>query len=146
MNYYGNNNQMMNQLMRQRDSIDNLISQYSQPQAPIQNIINQNGVDFEARILANGEDISNIIVNRKTLFVDEKNKKVLVKELDGTISKTYDIIIPKDEKDIKIEELQNEVNKLKEVIENGEFSNIKSTSKIEQSAGSNPKFNGNTKQ
>ena len=44
-----NNQTMINQLMRQKDNIDSLIQQYSQP-IPVQNIINT-GVDFEARIL-----------------------------------------------------------------------------------------------
>ena len=37
---YGPNQGMINQLLRQKDNIDNMISQYSQPQQPIQNIIN----------------------------------------------------------------------------------------------------------
>lgn len=142
MNYFNNNSQMLNQLMRQRDSIENLIGQYSQPQAPIQNIISAGGTDFEAKVLTNGEDVSNIIINKRTLFVDEKNGKVLVKEIDGTISKEYQIIVPKDEKDLKIEELQEEINKLKEVVGNAGFIDTKSSVKVEQSTGSNTKPNG----
>ena len=62
-NYYNPNQGIMNQLLRQKDSVENLIQQYSQMpnQAPIQNIINQgSNLEFEARILTNGEDISNI--------------------------------------------------------------------------------------
>ena len=115
-NYYSNQN-MMNNLLRQKESIENLITQYSQPQAPVQNIINTgSSLDFEARILTEGEDISNIAINRKTLFVDEKNKKVSVKELDGTISKQYDIVVPKDAKDLKIEELEKRLKEMEEKI------------------------------
>ena len=111
-NFYPNQN-MMNNLLRQKENIENLISQYNQPQAPVQNIINTgSSLDFEARILTDGEDISNIAINKKTLFVDEKNKKVAVKELDGTISREYEIVVPLDEKDKKILELEN---KLKEM-------------------------------
>ena len=112
---YNPNQGIMNQLLRQKDNVENLIQQYSQmpSQAPIQNIINQNtNLEMEARILNNGEDISNIGITRRTLFVDEKNKKVVIKELDGTISKEYEIIVPLDEKDKKILELEN---KLKEM-------------------------------
>lgn len=110
--YYSNQN-MMNNLLRQKENIENLINQYNQPQQPIQNIINTgSSLDFEARILNDGEDISNIAINRRTLFVDEKNKKVSIKELDGTISKEYEIIVPLDAKDKKILELEN---KLKEM-------------------------------
>lgn len=142
MNYLGNNNQMINQLMRQRDNIDNLIGQYSQPQAPIQNFISTNGgTDFEAKVLTNGEDISNIMITKRTLFVDEKNKKVVIKETDGTISKEYEIVVPKDEKDLKIEELEQEIIKLKEVVGNGKPINSEPISKVEQPNTSTTKPN-----
>ena len=108
MNYYNQN--MIDQLMRQKDKIDSMLNQYSQP--PVQNIINTNGVDFEAKELKNGEDVTNILIQRKTLFIDEANKKIYIKEVDGNISKTYDIVVPKDEKDIKIEELENKIKRL----------------------------------
>ena len=108
MNYYPNQ-AMLNQLFRQKDNIDNLISQYQQP--PVQNIINT-GTDFEARILKENEQVENILINRKTMFLDEQNKKLYIKEVDGTISKEYEIVIPLDEKDKKILELES---KLKEM-------------------------------
>lgn len=103
---------MMNQLYRQKDNIENMIAQYSQgmmnPQAPVQNIINttSNGSETEVRFLNKDEDISNIIVSKRTLFIDENKAKILIKETNGTISKSYDIIVPKDEKDLKIEKLE----------------------------------------
>ena len=109
------NNPMTNQLLRQKEQIENLIQQYNQP-TPIQNFINTTGLDFEAKILTNGEDISNIMINRRTLFVDEKNHKVVVKEMDGTISKEYEIVVPKDEKDLKIEELEKKLQEMEERI------------------------------
>ena len=112
--FYNPNANMLNQLMRQKENIDNLINQYSQPQAPVQNIINTNSnIDFEAKILKDDEDISNIMISRKTLFIDEKNAKVYIKEIDGNISKTYDIIVPKDKKDIEIDNLKKEIYNLK---------------------------------
>lgn len=110
MSYYSNQN-MLNQLLRQKDNVENLISQYTQPQQPIQNIINT-GTDFEARILKDDEEVSNIFINKRTMFLDKKNKKLLIKELDGKISEEYEIIIPLDEKDKKILELEK---KLKEM-------------------------------
>ena len=82
MAYYNPNQPMINQLMRQKDNVENLISQYSQP--PVQNIITT-GTDFEAKII-DDEDINNILINKRTMFLDKKNKKVMVKELDGKIS------------------------------------------------------------
>lgn len=114
-NFYGynpNNQNMINQLMRQKENIDNMIQQYSQPQAPVQNIINTStGLDFEAKILKDGEKPENIFIQRRTMFLDRNNKKVFVKEIDGNISESYDIIVPLDEKDKKIMELER---KLKE--------------------------------
>ena len=112
---YGNNQGLMNQLLRQKDNVESLIQQYSQmpQQAPIQNIINQGvPMEFEARILKDGEDAMNIAIQRRTLFVDEKQKKVIIKELDGTISKEYEIIVPLDEKDKKILELENRLKEM----------------------------------
>lgn len=110
MNYYNQN--MINQLMRQKDNIDNMINQYSQ-QPPVQNIINTiAGAEFEARILKEDEEVSNVFVNKKTMILDKKNKKLYVKEINGDISEQYEIVIPLDEKDKKILELEN---KLKEM-------------------------------
>lgn len=108
--FTGNQN-MINQLMRQKDSIDNLLNQYSQP--PVQNIINA-GTDFEARILNEGEEVENILISKRTMFLDEANKKVSIKEIDGTISKEYEIVIPLDEKDKKILELEKKIKELED--------------------------------
>lgn len=113
---YGNN--MINQLYRQKENIENMITQYAQnlQQPPVQNIINtsNNTSDIDVKYLNNNEDVSNIIINKKTLFIDEKNSKISIKETDGTISKVYNIIVPKDEKDLKIEELENKLKELEE--------------------------------
>ena len=112
------NNNMINQLYRQKENIENMITQYAQNlQPPVQNIINtssNNSNEIDVKFLNNNEDIANIIINRKTLFIDEKNNKISLKETDGTISKYYDIIVPKDEKDLKIEELENKLKELEE--------------------------------
>ena len=108
---FGNNQNMLNQLMRQKDSIDNLINQYSQP--PVQNIINT-GTDFEARILNENEQADNILINKRTMFLDEFRKKISIKEVDGTISKEYEIVIPLDEKDRKILELEEKIKEMED--------------------------------
>jgi len=104
---------MMNQLYRQKDNIENMIAQYSnlQQQPPVQNIINTNS-DIDVKFLNQDDDIANIIITKRTIFIDEPKSKISIKELDGTISKSYDIIIPKDEKDLKIEELENKIKEL----------------------------------
>lgn len=119
-NFYNPNQQMLNNLERQKENINNLIAQYSQPQqAPVQNIINtnpQNNLEFEAKMINENDDPSNIAVTRKTLFVNEAKKKMYVKEVDGTISKEYGLVIPLDEKDKKILELENRIKEMEEKI------------------------------
>lgn len=141
-NFYGQNNQMMNQLLRQRDNIDNLINQYSQPlftqpQAPVQNIINTNSaspIEMEAKYLKSGESVNDILISNKTLFIDENNSKIYIKDVNGSIAKTYDIVIPKDEKDLKIEELEEKLRKLEAKVNvkfaepNGAVDDVKSSS------------------
>ena len=121
MNYNYNNAGLMNQLYRQKENIENMITQYTQglglnTQPPVQNIINTTGAtsDTDVRYVKPGEDISNLIISKKTLFIDENNSKISIKEVDGTISKTYDIIVPKDAKDIKIDELETKLKELEE--------------------------------
>ena len=121
-NGYNNGANMINQLYRQKDNIENMIAQYAQNfggnqlQPPVQNIINtsNSSSDIDVKFLNQNDDISNIIISKKTLFIDENKSKISIKEVDGTISKSYDIIIPKDEKDLKIEELENKLKELEE--------------------------------
>lgn len=114
-NFFNPNQNMINQLLRQKDNIENMINQYSQPQqAPVQNIINtSSSIEFEARILKDDDDdVENIFINKRTMFLDKKNKKILIKEVDGKISEVYEIILPKDEKDLKIEELEKRLKEM----------------------------------
>ena len=74
--FYNPNQAMINQLLRQKDNIDNMLNQYSQPQQPIQNIINTGiGAEFEAKVLKDDEEAENILINKRTMFLDKKNKK-----------------------------------------------------------------------
>lgn len=137
--YNFNNQGMINQLMRQKDSIDNLINQYSQP--PVQNIINT-GTDFEARILKEGEQVENILINKRTMFLDESNKKLYVKEVDGSISKEYEIIIPLDEKDKKILDLETKLKEMENKI--NEYSKSTITNTKQSKSISNDNGNNDT--
>ena len=138
---YNPNQPMINQLLRQSDNIESMLNQYNQPQAPVQNIINTGtSLEFEAKILNDGEDISNIGITRKTLFVDEKNKKVVVKELDGTISKEYEIIVPLDEKDKKILELEARLKEMEDKF-NVEYSKPIRADDVKQQSDESINFN-----
>jgi len=122
MNYYNQN--MINQLMKQKENIDNMINQYSQQQPPVQNIINTiPPTDFEARILKENEDINNVFINKRTMILDKKNKRLIVKEPNGNIIEDFEIIVPLDEKDRKILALENEIKELKGMMLNDAKSN-----------------------
>jgi hypothetical protein len=79
-------------------------------QAPINNIINtQNQPIFEAKFTT--ENPSDIYVQNKTAFINLKNGVLTIKEPDGEI-KEYGIILPKDEKDIRIEQLERKIQEM----------------------------------
>ena len=89
-------------------------------QMPIQNIFtsqmpNQNL--FMAKYLKEGETPQETFVNTKTALISLSKKELYIKELDVNIT-TYGIILPIDEKDKKIQDLETEINKLKEMINN----------------------------
>ena len=140
MNYYNplyNINKFDDQIRQLQD----LKNQYQQ--APIQNFINSNiPVEMEAKYLKPNEKVEDIIIMNKTLFIDETNSKIYVKEKDGTISKTYDIIIPKTEEQLKIEELSNKNEILSQKLEEmekklNEQSNVKLNNSINEIKQSN---------
>ena len=77
---------------------------------PINNIINtQNQPIFEAKFT--NENPSDIYVQNKTAFIDLKNGILTIKETDGE-TKQYGLILPKDEKDLKIENLERKLQEM----------------------------------
>ena len=136
---YNNLNGMMNQLYRQKENIENMINQYANAaqQSPIQNIINTtNSSDTDVKFLNPEDDIKNIIITKRTLFIDENNHKISIKETDGSISKSYDIIVPKDEKDLKIEELENKIIELEEKLNGQSTNNTVSSNEVKSTTTS----------
>lgn len=89
-------------------------------QQPIQNIINTqmplNNL-FMAQFLKENEKVEEMFVNHKTAFIDLFKKELQIKDIDGTIT-TYGLILPKDEKDERIEELEKQIQELKGMIVN----------------------------
>ena len=125
--YGGYNSQFyMQDLQGMRDKIDRQIQQTQmqqahQPPQPINNIINTNQSPqhdtIVLRVLNENEDVGNIYVPNKTFFMSDKN--LVIKDADGKIEK-FDIVktYPVDPKDVKINELEQEIKELKELINN----------------------------
>ena len=109
-NPYGN---PIDRIDNQIKELENLRKNYQNmpQQQPIQNIINTNGsqMEFEARILNENEKPDEILVQRKTMFFEPKKGKLYIKELNGDI-KEYDVVLPLDEKDLKIQELERRLS------------------------------------
>ena len=133
------NQNMIDNLIRQKDKIDEMIRSYQTPQ-PVNNFISTSQTPnkdlIEWRVLNENEEVDNLYVNNKTLFINEK--LMVLKGVDGKLEK-WEVkkIYPIDKKDEKINELEDEIRKLKEVI-NNEYS--KSNEPIrngEQSNGTN---------
>ena len=115
-----NNQYMIDNLTRQKDRIDEMIRNYQQP-VPVNNIINTSQQPIkdmiEWRILNENEEVDNLYVTNKTLFINDEN--MVLKGVDGSLEKwKITKIYPIDKKDEKINALEEEIKKLKEVINN----------------------------
>lgn len=101
---------------RQIEDLQRIKASYQgMPQQPINNIITtaspqQNSTSFfEAKFTT--ENPSDVLVNNKTAFINLKDGKLSIKEVDGEI-KEYFLIVPKDEKDLKIENLETKLREM----------------------------------
>ena len=115
-----NNQYMIDNLTRQKDRIDEMIRNYQQP-SPVNNFISTNQTSskdlIEWRILNENEEVDNLYVQTKTLFINDN--MMILKGVDGSLEK-WEVkkIYPIDKKDEKINQLEDEIKKLKEVINN----------------------------
>lgn len=107
-----NNQYMMENLLRQRDRIDEMLKNCQVTQQPtnIFNVGNSN-IDFEARIISKEEKPSEIMIQRKTAFICLEEPKLTIKEINGDI-KEYKIEIPKTKEQIENDELKKKIKEL----------------------------------
>ena len=138
---YGNNQYMLDSLNRQKERIDEMIRTYQQPQ-PVNNFINTNQAPnkdlIEWRILNENEEVDNLYVSNKTLFINDN--LMVLKGVDGSLEKwNIKKVYPVDKKDEKINALEEEIKKLKEVINE----HTKSNEPIRERNEPNGNVNGN---
>lgn len=120
-----NNNFMIDRLVKQKEEIDNLIKNYQNmaQQTPVNNFISTNQPNsmpkdlIEWRILNENEEVDNLYVPNKTLFINDE--LMVLKDTNGELQK-WEVkkVYPIDKKDEKINALEEEIKKLKEVINN----------------------------
>ena len=134
-----NNQYMLDNLNRQREKIDEMIRSYNQPQ-PVNNFFNTsqntNKDLIEWRILNENEEVDNLYVPNDTLFISDN--LMVKKSVDGSLQK-WEIkkIYPIDKKDEKINQLEEEIKKLKEVINNEHTKSNEPTRECNESNGTN---------
>ena len=126
----------LDRLNRYKDEIDNMIKNCQGQQNPINNFINTNQAPLrdliEWRVLNENEEVDNLYVQNKTLFINDN--LMVLKGVDGSLEK-WEIkkIYPIDKKDEKINELEEEIRKLKEMVNNGYKQSNSTVREFEQS-------------
>jgi hypothetical protein len=112
---------MLDRLAKQKEEIENLIKSYQNTQAPVNNYINTNQTPnkelIEWRILNENEEVDNLYVQNKTLFISDN--LMILKGVDGKLEK-WEIkkIYPIDKKDEKINELTLKIEDLERRLSN----------------------------
>lgn len=109
-NPYLNNQFNLNKIdnnIKELQALRQQMQNYQPMQQPsnIINVGNAPSFDFEAKFLSKDQVVEDLFVTRKTAFISPENGFLKIKDVDGTIT-VYELIAPKDEKDIKIEELE----------------------------------------
>lgn len=119
-----NPQQEINKLLAMQGEINNQIARWREmPQIPTiqQNFITANAInDFDARWVDNIEDVKNTPVTKDTLFMERNDAIFHIKTSNGEIkSFSFQEFIYLDEKDKKIQKLEEELNKLKNRLDEG---------------------------
>ena len=124
-----NNQYMLENLSRKKEQLEDIIRTYQQPftQYPTKTYL-------EMRILNENEEVDNLYVSNKTLFLGDKN--MVIKGVDGTLEK-WDIVktYPIDKKDEKISALEKEIKELKEMIKNEHTESVSTNDKFNKPNG-----------
>lgn len=135
---YSNYNPSFNieRLNRMKDEIENQIKSYQTMQPPVNNFITTGQPAskdlIEWRILNENEEVDNLYVSNKTLFINDN--LMILKGVDGSLEK-WEVkkIYPIDKKDEKINALEEEIRKLKEMVKDEHKQSISTTREFNKS-------------
>ena len=155
--YYPNNQiymQNMQDLQNMREKIDRQMQQMQQlnqnqmqqqptPTNLTQNFQlapNPNNNELESKYANNIDEVKNTFVMKTGVFVNKDFTSMWVKTTDGNI-KTYELneIIPQDPKDIEINNLKKELQRMREMINYDNKSDVDNTDYDESNESKNAK-------
>ena len=127
-------NYNLERLNKSKEELEKLIRDYQQP---INNYINTNQTppkDFiEWRILNENEEVDNLYVQNKTLFINDE--LMVLKGVDGSLEK-WEVkkVYPIDKKDRKINELEEKIKELEMRLNEPTKSNVANRKRIKSDA------------
>ena len=152
--YYPNNQYYMQDLQNMKDRIDRQMQQVQQmnqnqmqqqPQIPqvnqtFQLAPNPTNNELESKYANNIDEVRNTFVMKTGVFVNKDFTSMWVKTTDGNI-KTYELneVIQQDPKDIEINNLKKELQKMREMINYDNKSDVDNTDYDESNESKNAK-------
>lgn len=158
--YYPNNQLYMQDLQNMREKIDRQMQQMQQlnqnqmqqqPQIPqvnqtFQLAPNPTNNELESKYANNIDEVRNTFVMKTGVFVNKDFTSMWVKTTDGNI-KTYELneVIQQDPKDVEINNLKLELQKMREMINYDNKSDVDNTDYDESNESKNAKKLSNNK-
>ena len=155
--YYPNNQiymQNMQDLQNMREKIDRQMQQVQQmnqnqmQQQPTPTNLTQNfqlapnpvNNELESKYANNIDEVKNTFVMKTGVFLNKDFTSMWVKTTDGNI-KTYELneVIQQDPKDVEINNLKQEIQKMREMINYGNESNVNNSNNDESNESKNAK-------
>ena len=155
--YYPNNQiymQNMQDLQNMREKIDRQMQQMQQlnqnqmQQQPTPTNLTQNfqlapnpvNNELESKYANNIDEVKNTFVMKTGVFLNKDFTSMWVKTTDGNI-KTYELneVIQQDPKDVEINNLKQEIQRMREMINYGNESNVNNSNNDESNESKNAK-------
>ena len=146
--YYPNNQfymQNMQDLQNMREKIDRQMQQMQQlnqnqmQQQPVPNVTqnfqlapNPTNNELESKYVNNIDEVKGIFVTKTGVFLNKELDTLWIKNTNGDI-RTFELneVIPQDPKDIEINNLKKEIQRMKEMINYGNESNVNNSNNAE---------------
>ena len=156
--YYQNNQFYMQDLQNMREKIDRQMQQVQQmnqnqmqqqptPTNLTQNFQlapNSNSNELESKYVNNIDEVKGIFVMKTGVFLDKELNNLWIKNTNGDI-RTFELneVIPQDPKDVEINNLKKEIQRMREMINYGNESDVNNSNFNEpDESKTTPKLSG----